>query len=173
MVPEIKRRIEILLASGFIVPSRRQIGLEFQVGKIVEQMPFFRDTPVDDRHVVVGRQRKTVLHGNHGHNLLSMQSGHTASSIWASPLLKDHSSRLDVLMMIMTSSGLIPGASSSNATKPLVECLFCRRIARFARGNGEHNKFIRTRSAEIIAIEDQFSGAMLMDGLETVIRAVR
>src|SRR5262249_18480525 len=44
---------------------------------------------------------------------------YAASIICASPSAKDHSSRLVVVMITMTSSGRIPGASASSATRRL------------------------------------------------------
>src|ERR1700722_6988194 len=79
MIPDIEGRVEIVLAARLIaVPPRRQIGLCFQVRKIIEQRSFLCDAPIDDAHVVIGGQDEIILRGDHSR----LSSCATGSSQW-------------------------------------------------------------------------------------------
>ena len=60
VVPDVERRVKVLASRS--VAAGGEIGLGSQAGPAVERRPLFGDAPLDDRHVVIGRQSEAVLH---------------------------------------------------------------------------------------------------------------
>ena len=91
-------------------------------------------------------------------------NAHVSYATPARPPPNDQSSAVVVVMTIMTSSGSMPGATLSRSTihQASIECLLRSRRAGFACGDRDQDEVIRARPTQIVRVDRQLIGFMLM-----------